>query len=1118
MSLRNLILRSLRFYWRAHLGVLLGTVLACAILTGSLVVGDSVRFSLRQLALARLGQTTLALTAGDRFFRADLAPELQSQLHAPIVPLLMLRGAVTTPEGTHRANDVQVLGVDERFWDFSPAAVAGNNSTNPFARDEIAVSESLANRLQLKVGDAVVVRLEQPAFVTRDLPLAGQADASVAVRLRVRNIVGDGEFGRFSLQGNQVPALSVFLPLNALQQQIQRVGHANTLLVGQPPLPTARCDAAMANAALAKVWTLADADLELRKTGEQKEFELRTKRVFLDPSVADAAFAAASNAAGVLTYLVNEIRLGDQATPYSFVAATSSPHNGVPLRDDEMAINTWLADDLGAKPGSEVTLRYFVIGERRELQEQTAAFRVREIIPLQSDASWMPDFPGLADTENCREWQPGIPIHLDRIRPKDEAYWKELRGTPKAFVTLAAGQRLWTNRFGQLTAIRFASGRKTVEAATSDFGPALLQQLDPAALGFTFTDVRARALQAGEKSQDFGQLFIGFGFFLILAALLLTALLFVFNLEQRNAQVGLLRALGFTDRKVRWIFLLEGACVAGLGTLLGLLADVAFTKLTLHGLATVWRGAVGTSSFLYHAETSSLLTGAGLSLLAAIGAMALAQRGLTRRSLAGLLASGAEVELGGAPASGFRRHLGLGIGVAGLLGAVVLVATNRHGQGPELAEVFFCSGLLVLCAGLGFTQRLLVGLTQTTKPAPGLAQLGCRNAGRRRARSLTTVSVLAVGVFMVVAVNAFRQNPRGSALERHSGTGGFALYGQSTLPIYADLNTAGGREAFNLPAEAMREVTLVPLRIRDGDDASCLNLNRALQPRLLSVPPEELKRRRAFAFGQSLEQDSLAGNAAKGARPSPWDLLSRPSAADVVPAIGDEQTVRWALGKSLGDTIDYPDDRGRTFKVQIVGILANSILQGGLLISEPAFIERFPSVAGYRAFLVDAPPGRADAVAELLTRQLQDKGLDLQPAWQRLSDFMAVENTYLGIFQALGGLGLLLGSLGLGIVVLRNVLERRSELALLQAVGFRPSQLQRLVLGEHWLLVVLGLVIGLGAALLAVSPALTIADGEAPSGTMALTLVALAVAGIFWCWLATLAALHGPLLDALRKE
>ena len=139
MTIPKLIFRSLQFYWRAHLGVLLGTILACAILTGALVVGDSVRFSLKQLTLARLGQTTLALTSGDRFFRADLAQELASQLHAPIAPLLMLRGSVTIPEGTRRANEVQVLGVDERFWKLSSAG-AWNNTNKPFVGDEIAVS------------------------------------------------------------------------------------------------------------------------------------------------------------------------------------------------------------------------------------------------------------------------------------------------------------------------------------------------------------------------------------------------------------------------------------------------------------------------------------------------------------------------------------------------------------------------------------------------------------------------------------------------------------------------------------------------------------------------------------------------------------------------------------------------------------------------------------------------------------------------------------------------------------------------------------------------------------------------------------------------------------------
>ena len=86
----------------------------------------------------------------------------------------------------------------------------------------------------------------------------------------------------------------------------------------------------------------------------------------------------------------------------------------------------------------------------------------------------------------------------------------------------------------------------------------------------------------------------------------------------------------------------------------------------------------------------------------------------TRRWLAGLLASGAEVEPGGVVAGPFRARLGLGIGVVGLLGALVLMATGGRGHGPEMAGMFFCSGLLVLCAGLGFTQHLLVRLPTNT--------------------------------------------------------------------------------------------------------------------------------------------------------------------------------------------------------------------------------------------------------------------------------------------------------------------------------------------------------------------------------------------------------------------
>ena len=81
-----------------------------------------------------------------------------------------------------------------------------------------------------------------------------------------------------------------------------------------------------------------------------------------------------------------------------------------------------------------------------------------------------------------------------------------------------------------------------------------------------------------------------------------------------------------------------------------------------------------------------------------------------------------------------------------------------------------------------------------------------------------------------------------------------------------------------------------------------------------------------------------------------------------------------------------------------------------------------------------------------------------------------VENTYLNTFQTLGGLGLLLGTFGLAVVMIRSVLERRGELALLQAVGFNRSSISWLVLAENGFLLLFGIAIGTVTALLAVLP------------------------------------------------
>jgi hypothetical protein len=257
------------------------------------------------------------------------------------------------------------------------------------------------------------------------------------------------------------------------------------------------------------------------------------------------------------------------------------------------------------------------------LKEESRRLRIRKIQPLESpDPSWTPPFPGVSEAENCRDWDPGIPIDTSRIRPKDEDYWDKFRGTPKAFINLKTGRQMWHNRFGDLTAIRYPASQNAAELER-----VLLAKLDPAEVGLAFQPVRDQALAAARESMDFGQLFIGFSFFLIAAALLLMAMLFVFNLEQRSEEAGLLLALGFRPGQVKRVFLVEGIAVALPGTAAGVIAGVVYAKLALQGLATVWRTAVNASSFLFHVEPSTLLTGVLAGALAAIAAMWLAARG-----------------------------------------------------------------------------------------------------------------------------------------------------------------------------------------------------------------------------------------------------------------------------------------------------------------------------------------------------------------------------------------------------------------------------------------------------------------------------------------------------------
>jgi len=1068
----NLVCSNLRFHARSHVGTLFGATVAVAILTGALALGDCIRGSLHALALARIGRANHALASHDRFFRSALAGDFQ-----PAAALLQLPGTASTPEDTARANHVQILGVDSNFWKLAQDPVA-----QQIPPDSVALNLALARQLRVHPGDTVILRVQKPSLLSQEAPISPREDVSTAMRLTICAVVPDARFGRFSLQAGQASPFNALVPLAWLQDRVDQPGRANLLLTAQPKPD------------LGRHWTLADAGLDWRNVPGGSE--LRSDRIFMDPEV---VAAAGSNCEFILTYFVNELRDGPRSTPYSMVTAASAPLVPPDMPDNQIIINSWLADDLQAKPGDEMQLAYFVLDASNRLVEKRDSFRVRSIVPMQGptgDRTLMPDFPGIARAEKTENWDAGFAIKMQKIRPRDEEYWRQYRGTPKAFVTLAAGRRMWANRFGDLTALRFPAtvSRESVEQQ-------ILSRLDPATIGLAFSPVRDQALAASSQSEDFGGLFLGFSFFLVVAALILLALLFQFGLEQRSTEIGILLAVGWRPGQVRRLLLLEGALVAIAGGILGVAGGVLYAKAILFGLLNLWSAAVAESPLQFHVTAQTLAIGGVSGVVISMAVVWLAVRSQARRPARELLEQGAELERQSPSIKGRRWPQWLAL--AGALAALAIVASSLARHDTSDVESFFSAGSLLLISGVAAVAVWLRILAVRALSHPlSLVALGVRGCARQPKRSLAIVGLLAAGAFLIAAVQANKLDATRDAASRSSGTGGFALIGESALPIVQDLNTPSARQFFALDSNLFKNVAFVPFRVHEGDDASCLNLNRAQSPRLLAVNPQALDDRHAFTFAP--------------ASTHPWLLLGHDD--DPVPAIGDEATVTWALHKKIGDIVNYTDQHGRPFKVRIAATLANSVLQGSLIISESAFLKHFPGAAGSEMFLIDSPPDQSAAVSAALTRALRDRGLELTPAAERLNAFNAVQNTYLDTFQVLGGLGLLLGSAGLGVVVFRNVLERRGELAVLAAAGFPPRLLRRLVICEHAVLQSLGLAVGISSALVALLPVLLSTSCRMPAATLAATLALVFLSGLFWTWLSARLSLRGSLLSALRNE
>ncbi|MDB4361577.1 ABC transporter permease, partial [Akkermansiaceae bacterium] len=865
----------------------------------------------------------------------------------------------------------------------------------------------LARALDLEEGDSAVVRLQKPGLLSRDAPLSGESESVSSMRITVAKILSDEEFGRFSLEQTQVPPSSVFVPLKRLQKVLDLKGKANALLLDE----NESFDSGK----------LGLADYGISVVEVPDGVEVRSDRVFMEPRI-EEKIEEKIDGEPVLTYLINTLATEEGETPYSMVTAVSGKSAMfLPMQpgEGEVVINDWLAKDLRVQVDDELTMDYFVVESGSKLVEKRGVFTVKAIVKMEgpaADKRWMPDFPGVADVESARDWEPGLPLDLTRIRDKDDEYWEEFKGTPKAFVSHQTGEELWANRWGKVTGMRVPGGQ--VDEVTKS----VREILEPSLAGMEVMDFSEQAKEAAKSPVDFAILFLAMSFFLIIAAIALVTMLFRFNVEQRAEEGALLSAVGIPVKKISNWRMGEAFFVVLAGAIVGTLLAVIFCTIVLKVISSIWGDG---TAFDLHLSGWTIAKGLLWIVELTLISVWLTNRKQVRQSASLRLNSGAEEEVGKSSkwATGF-----LVFGLLVVAGGIVM-SYSAAAQGA-----FFLVGFGVLVSGLAvFRKRLSrIGFLGEFSSV-GMAKV---NLARRASRSLTVVGVLAAGVFLVLSVASFRKNGGENWEDKTSGAGGFAWWVETTSSVNRPADAKGEVDWFGLK-------TLVPFRIGEGDDVDCFNLTASNQPRLLGVDPVLLE-------GRFKTSDQ-------------WSILE----GDGVPAIVDETTMMWVLKKKIGDELIYQDEWGNDFPVTIAGVVKDSIFQGSLILSEKKLLEKYPSLGGYQLFL--SPDGKA---REILQEETADLGGKVTATKDRIAAFHEVENTYIAIFNVLGGLGIILGSVGVGIVTARNLVERKAEFETLRMLGISKIRRSKIVKHEVKSMVAWGLGIGLVSALIAVIPVL----------------------------------------------
>ncbi len=1084
MNFYKLIIKSIFFYKKQNIALFLSILLSSAILSGALIIGDSVKISLKELVSKRLGNFHYALQTGDRFVTDTLAERLEDVMKIKNSSVLFLQGISINQSENKRVNKVNVIGVDKKFWEISE--IKHINIHN----NEVAISKYLAEKLNLKINDNFLLRIADSQIIPINTPFATEESSTVSIQLKVKYLLNNHQLANFNLLNDQKIPNNLFINKDFLSKELNLNNLANLILFPESKYTTKDYDKF-----LQQNRKLSDIGIKYRKLNQTNRFEWISNRIFIDNEISESLDNIRFSYNKYLTYLVNSINSNNFETPYSFITASEEVNF---LDSNQIIINQWLADDLKVQNGDTLIIKYYYISSLKKIKEKETSFIIRNIIDIDNsliDSLLMPNFPGITEAINCKEWQTSVPIDLKKIRNKDELYWKNYKGLPKAIISYKSGKKLWENSFGNSTNLRFNLSKfekNTLEKK-------LLNNLNNNNLNMRFIPIRTQGYKAVENAVDFGGLFLSLSFFVIAGALILFLIILKLSIIARHKEFAIFKSIGFSNALIFKIKIFEISLIIFLGNFFGSFIGIYYTKLLLFGMNTIWNDIVRTDTISIHILPKTIIIAILTSFLVSVSIVLLTLRKQLKQYFFNIQTDLVKT----------KKYIFVNLLSYLTITLFVIISGYLYKTSSfENTTLFLINGSLILTffTLFAFLHFSKIQRKRTTKMQT-INNLIIKNLTLNKTRNISIILLLALGTFSIVVTSSNRRTFLMENMKKTYGTGGYEYWIELTKSIEYDLNSFEGKKQYNIQENELKNTQFYQFSRLEGDDASCLNLNQVSNPAILGINSKKFASEGAFSFAQILN----------GVENS-WNLLNQNFGKNTYPAIADQTVITWGLMKSIGDTLHYTSEKGDTLHFILAAGLNSSVFQGHLLISDSIFKIHFPSSEGTKIMLINYDNQDLKKLENLLTEKFIDHGIEISNTQKRLTEFNSVTNTYLTIFMILGSLGVLIATFGLGLIILRSILERKYEIGLLLALGFTQKMIFKILIYENIILLFLGILIGSISGFIAIVPSVATQNLSASWLFVILSIGTIALNGFIWIYSVAKISLNQNIIKVLSEE